>query len=238
MANICEYHVLVKGRKNACYALYGSMPLIMGSEKNIEYQGGTEKDYQIVFTGQCKWSVDYRTDMYDKLEIQTVPDEQNEAIAFGEDYFDVSLQGKSRIFQIEVWCNSVDLDEFYGICSYHFNNGKDESIPYEDMPEQIAMSEYEEADEEYGNFDETEGNEDTSIFDDSCEETRAAIWDMDLSLVKRIATSNQLMFSLRQDEYDIKTCLVLEIIEIAKKENRLPMDVFLEMKYMVEKEHV
>lgn len=52
--------------------------------------------------------------MYDELEIQTVPDEQNEAIAFGEDYFDVSLQGKSRIFQIEVWCNSVDLDEFYG----------------------------------------------------------------------------------------------------------------------------
>lgn len=222
MADICEYHVLVKGQKNACYALYGSMPMIMGSEKNIEYQGGTEKDYQIVFKGQCKWSVDYGSDMYDELEIQIIPDGQNEAISFGEDYLNVSLQGKSKIFQIEVWCNSVDLDKFHGICSYHFNNGKDESIPYEDMPEQIAMSVFEEF------------NDEVSEFDDSLEEMNTAVWELNIATVKKIIEHYNLRIPLEKEEDFIKCDLQEEIMTIAENEDRLPMDVFLEMKDIVE----
>ena len=42
MANYCDYHVIVKGPKNACYAVYGSMPCM--DDKWIEEEHGTEDD--------------------------------------------------------------------------------------------------------------------------------------------------------------------------------------------------
>ncbi len=56
MANICEYKVIVKGRKNACYAFYGSMSCM--DYKEIVSEKGTEDKYEMFFIGNCKWGVD------------------------------------------------------------------------------------------------------------------------------------------------------------------------------------
>ena len=47
MANICSYKVLVKGRKNGCYAFYGSMQTLDG--KSIIDETGTDEDYKLRF---------------------------------------------------------------------------------------------------------------------------------------------------------------------------------------------
>ena len=64
MANICSYKVLVKGRKNGCYAFYGSMQTLDG--KSIIDETGTDEDYELRFEGgvyddtaseECKRSI-------------------------------------------------------------------------------------------------------------------------------------------------------------------------------------
>ena len=60
MANICLYKIKVKGSKKACYKLVDMMPLYSGEKEYISEEG-TDEDFTLVFTGDCKWSVDCYT---------------------------------------------------------------------------------------------------------------------------------------------------------------------------------
>lgn len=140
MANICEYHVLVKGAKNACHALFGGLPVLDG--KWITAETGSDNDCTIVFWGSCKWSVDSYTGPYTGPEKLTIPEDPDEAETFGEGFWGVTLQEKSRLFGVEVWCNSVDIDDPIVIISEHYYSGESRLVRYEDMPREIAMDEY------------------------------------------------------------------------------------------------
>ena len=61
MANICLYKILVKGPKRACYALIDMMPLY-SCEKEILREEGTDDQFELVFLGDCKWSVSAYTE--------------------------------------------------------------------------------------------------------------------------------------------------------------------------------
>ena len=157
MANICKYHIKVKGAKNACYALFGGMNVL--DDKWIEEEHGTDSDYTMVFQGDCKWAVDMYTEPYDNPTEIPIPDGSDAAEEFGNDFRGVTLKDKSKLFHVEVWCNSVDIDDPMGISCEHYLFGEIDHIRYADMPDEIKMEEYEEFGEvgkfgQYGERDE------------------------------------------------------------------------------------
>ncbi len=52
MANICEYRVLVKGKRNACMAFFGFMPCL--DDKRILSERGSDEHCTLLFEGDCK----------------------------------------------------------------------------------------------------------------------------------------------------------------------------------------
>lgn len=121
MANICLYKILVKGRKKACYKLIDMMPLY-SSEKYIVREEGTDEKYELVFTGDCKWSVDSYTSR--DLELEIYNDERLDAINDG-DGWGIPLQQKSFVLDCEIFCNSKDIDDSSWSVFVHFNKGKE-----------------------------------------------------------------------------------------------------------------
>lgn len=143
MANVCEYHVRVKGKKNACYAFYGSMSVY--DYKDIQEEHGTDDEYEMTFTGTCKWSVDSYCTPFDGEKPVELPDDFNEAYEKAEnDYWYNTVQERSEMFQVEVWCNSADIEDYdpdegpYQIYE-HYLNGDACGDEY-DVPEDLKIS--------------------------------------------------------------------------------------------------
>lgn len=137
MANICEYKVIVKGRKNACYAFFGSMSVL--DEKEIVEESGSDMDYILRFEGTCKWSVDSYCHPWEGDFPVTLPDDADDAMNEAEDkYWYHTVQERSKMFEVEVLCNSADIDE--AICELfeHYLNGV--SLPGE-CPEELSILE-------------------------------------------------------------------------------------------------
>lgn len=109
MANRCEYKVIVKGKKNACYAYYGSMRVL--ENKWITGEEGPEQAYTLRFEGDCKWSVDYECNPWNGETPVALPDDPQEAQREAEGKFwSITVQDRSRMFGVEVWCNSADVE--------------------------------------------------------------------------------------------------------------------------------
>ena len=110
MANICDYKIKVKGKKNACYAFFGSMPCY--GDKWIESESGTLDDYTIVIKGDCKWGVNCYARHWDGEYPVHIPEDPQAACQEGEDkYWYYFLIDKSQMFNVEIWCNSIGEDE-------------------------------------------------------------------------------------------------------------------------------
>jgi len=110
MANSCEYHVIVKGKRNNCYAFYGSMSAL--DYKEIDWEEGTDNNYEMKFSGNCKWSVDsYCSDKYEGPFPAFIPEDYLEAEDYAEDhYWYNTVELRSKMFDVEVKCNSADIE--------------------------------------------------------------------------------------------------------------------------------
>ena len=132
MSNICLYKIKVKGRKRACYALVDMMPLYSG-EKEYLREEGTDDDFELVFMGDCKWSVDsYTTRMKNPAPFT---DEELNAVQDG-DHWDKTLQDKSVLLDCEIWCNSKDIDDSCWALFDHYNRGK---IVRDECPKELHI---------------------------------------------------------------------------------------------------
>ncbi len=124
MANVCEFHMIVKGKKNACYAFYEGQN---NYEKWIEEEDGTDEEYTMQFFGTCKWSVDqYCGDYSGECPVE-LPDDLDEAIEFVQEMevWDYNVESRSRMFSVEVMCNSRDAEGDPEHAYYqHYKNGK------------------------------------------------------------------------------------------------------------------
>ena len=111
MANYCDYKVIVKGKKNACYAFFGSMSCL--EDKWIKEEDGTDDAYEIYFEGNCKWSVDaYCTPWTGECPV-SLPEDADEAMDVAEEkYWYKTVRDRSKMFEVEVWCNSADVDDY------------------------------------------------------------------------------------------------------------------------------
>jgi len=122
MANICNYEVHVKGSKSAALMVYHSMPCM--EEKDIIYESGSDNAYEIHFTGDCKWSVNYGvSDSWNKGVMNLSKYDEDEIIDLSDDYWEVSLRAKSEAFNCEIlvhyWSSESEFDQFD-----HYKNGK------------------------------------------------------------------------------------------------------------------
>jgi hypothetical protein len=128
VANCCSYKVIVKGKKNACYAFFGSMSCMDGKQINEEF--GTDENYTVRFSGGCKWSVDAYCEPWDGVFPVKLPENAKEAYEEAEDkYWYKTVQERSKMFNVEVFCNSADIDDFdpeIGYCELyeHYINGE------------------------------------------------------------------------------------------------------------------
>lgn len=135
MADYCDYKVIVKGRKNACYALLGSMSA--ADEKRIIWESGTDENYALRFDGCCKWMVDaYCTPWKGECPV-VLPDDPQEALDLAEDqYWYKPLQDRSRMFNVEVLCNSAVTDYCYGDDFVHYICGEEE---FDACPDELTI---------------------------------------------------------------------------------------------------
>ena len=126
MANICVYKGIVKGKKNACYAFFGSMSN-MGNKKERSWTGSDEYG-ELHFIGDCKWSVDSYCEPFGGEKPVALPEDYKEARALGEhDYWYNTVQERSEMFQVEVQCCSADIEDYEcddDMLYEHYINGK------------------------------------------------------------------------------------------------------------------
>jgi 1,2-phenylacetyl-CoA epoxidase PaaB subunit len=162
MANYCEYKVIVKGKKNACYAFFGSMSC--ADDKQIVEESGTDDNYVARFEGCCNWAVDaYCTPWEGKFPVE-LPENAEDAYQEGEDkYWYNTVRERSKMFEVEVLCNSADVEDYdprYGPDAYfeHYINGEDAGG---ECPEELEIECYD------GYYDEDFDDED---YDDDEEE--------------------------------------------------------------------
>lgn len=119
MGNTCLYKILVKGKKKACYKLIEMIP---NSNKVIIKEEGVDDNFELIFSGECEWSVDAYTN--DKLKPKPYTDEEIEEIEEGW-CWNIPLKGKSTILNCEIFCSSKDLDDQYSSIDFvHYNKGK------------------------------------------------------------------------------------------------------------------
>ena len=119
MANICLYKIKVVGRKRACYALIDMMPLYSG-DKDIVFEDGTDEEYSLIFTGDCKWHVDAYTQAL--TNPQPFTPEELDAVSDGQ-YWQVPILQKSILLDCDIMCNSKDIDAGGKAYYEHYNRG-------------------------------------------------------------------------------------------------------------------
>ena len=56
MADYCDYIIHVRGTKKAALMVFATMRC--ADDKPISYEGGTDEEYIIHFSGSCKWEPD------------------------------------------------------------------------------------------------------------------------------------------------------------------------------------
>lgn len=129
MANYCEYKTLVRGRKNACYAFLGSSPT--ADDIHVIEGSGTTENYTLIFSTGCKWGVDAYCDKpWDGSFPVDLPDDYNEASSIAEKKYRYrSMRDRSKMFSLEVLCNSLYEDVGEEFVHYLNGNSKDDTCP-------------------------------------------------------------------------------------------------------------
>ncbi len=120
MANICNYHGTVKGKLNACTAFIGSLPCYddKGYGEAIELGNG---EWEISFSGDCKWSLDYGCTPWRDSFPAYIPEDPDEAMDYAMNhYWYHTVQELSKMFEVEVSCYSTP-EEFETICEHYIN---------------------------------------------------------------------------------------------------------------------
>lgn len=124
MANFCEYHVIIRGKKNNCYAFAGALPLLEAPvfEREVDYG-----DYfEIWISASCKWTVRAYLNEPNDLFVE-VPEDPQEAYVYGVNNLNgVSYTALTKKLDLDVRFAECDIDDYYGVVQYHFNKGTEE----------------------------------------------------------------------------------------------------------------
>ena len=132
MADTCKYKVIVKGKKNACYAFYGSTPFLY--DKSIISEKGTDDKYEMHFQGNCKYAIDMYCHENPNVAPVELPADYKEAQQKGiDDYMYNTVQNRSILFDLEVQCNSMNVDAIWEI--FESPDDIDEDVAQDELGE-------------------------------------------------------------------------------------------------------
>lgn len=142
MANYCRYKCIVRGPKNACYAVFGSMSC--EDYKDIISESGSDENYELHFEGNCKWSVDSYCEARENPKPFILPESADDARAFGEANWYIPQYQKPILFGVEFLCNSADIDDYdpdlYDDCGGYFEHyAKDGSEVDDECPKNLYI---------------------------------------------------------------------------------------------------
>lgn len=119
MANYCDYEIRVIGTENAGYMIYSSTPCVDCKEIIDINQNGLI--YETIFSGKCKWSVNYGVrENCPSIDITNMT--RNQIADIGNTLWYYSLRSKSQMLQCEIivhyWSRESEFDQLD-----HFKNG-------------------------------------------------------------------------------------------------------------------
>ena len=120
MANFCDYEIRVKGSKKSTQMVLYSMPAL--DFKDLDDEERIGDDYLLSFSGNCKWSVNFRViDHLEPVDLESMSESEIQEEA--EQYWDYSLRAKSEAFHCEImahyWSEESGFDQFD-----HYKYGK------------------------------------------------------------------------------------------------------------------
>lgn len=122
MANLCEFKMIVKGKKNACFAFVAST--VCSDEPYIADQHGTEDAYYVFLEGAWNWGPDMYEKNWTKSCPVALPDDCEEAAKLAADeYSDYTIKSRSRMFQVEVEYNYAVEDRPWYATHIHLRSG-------------------------------------------------------------------------------------------------------------------
>lgn len=151
MANICIYKILVKGTKQACEAFVAMMPSY-SEGGDIWEESGTDADYTLAFSGDCKWSVDsYCAPLSDPQPWTPARIQQAIESTDSSDWY-YTIRDKSILLNCEVFCNSKDIDSNTWACYEHYNKG--ERI-FDECPKELHIKRGRDYDQWLNNYSNT-----------------------------------------------------------------------------------
>lgn len=146
MADICDFKVIVKGKKNACYAFYYSTKYL--EYKEILDESGTDDSYNLFFEGSCKWGMDMYCVPEDNPQPVEIPEDFDELEDFGIGYYSSTVKDRAVLFGLEVLCNwTVEgYEEELGEGNFEHYKGAEEI--YDECPQKLLFDCYD-GDEDY-----------------------------------------------------------------------------------------
>ena len=155
MADICNYKIIAKGKKNACFAFMHSMNRY--DDFDIIEEKGTEDDFYLLFENSCKYALDCYCEPQKNVQPVEIPEvfgenKEFESIEdFGECFIGCTAQDRSKMFNVEVFCNwIVDCyEDPDGGCYEHYLNGEE---IFDDRPAELEFEDYSCCDE-YDDYD-------------------------------------------------------------------------------------
>jgi hypothetical protein len=111
--------------------------------KEIVEESGADMDYTLRFEGTCKWSVDSYCHPWEGDFPVILPDDADEAMNEADNKYRYhTVQERSKMFEVEVLCNSADIDVGIYEEFEHYSNGV--SVPGEcpeECPEELSILE-------------------------------------------------------------------------------------------------
>jgi hypothetical protein len=170
MANICEYCLKIKGKKEDCHLFLLSMPAY--DDYNVIKEEGTDDDFILAATGTCKWDVyAYVEDVEADFDHEAVRKSISESKC--TDLWYIPLKDKSKVFNVDVrisWTDIedtvIDEEENCIMSSYeHWNNGEEAEITEEESKEEFfvfKLDDYDygwDEDDEYDEYDDEDEDE-------------------------------------------------------------------------------
>lgn len=122
MANFCDFEFRVTGKKKAVKVFYESTPYL--DWKDVEYEDGTDSNYEMHFKGNCKWSINFDVeDDCDGVTVDLSKYSMSQIEELGAECVGYSVRAKSEMFQCEVkvhyWSMESEFDQFD-----HYKNGE------------------------------------------------------------------------------------------------------------------
>ena len=149
MANYCDYEIHVRGKKMDALMMYAILPAYDG--KTIINEKGSDSDYIVWIKGNCKWSLNHRTEEDPNASINANDYSEDEIrnADCGIPFWSLPIEQKAKLLDVEMLISSTFEGEDYGLFE-HYKSG--ELVNSEEFEVEEEIPEWDEVEDEYDSY--------------------------------------------------------------------------------------